>query len=303
MSTSNAKDAKKLIVEVMSMKMDHYSSGIIVPNPEKEETGWSMENGIARPQHLISRWPVAVDLFAECGGMSLGLMQAGFHVKAAADNDPAAALTYMHNLGAYPCKFVFMDPEDEKGFEKLLRREMGYNRKTKTISQAFISGSGWRTSNSTIPGCEVFFLGDIRKLTGERILKEIGMQRGEVDLVCGGPPCQGFSNAGKRNVMDPRNSLVFDFARIVLEIFPKTMMMENVPGIVSMVTLEGLPVMDTLARILQDGNFGLADALKKSLLASSGMGAAVRQGENNNDKNRHKRSKKDDGKQMVLGEI
>jgi DNA (cytosine-5)-methyltransferase 1 len=283
------------------MKMDRYTSGIVVPNPEKEKTGWVMQNGIARPQRLARRWPVAVDLFAGCGGMSLGLMQAGFQVKAAADNDPAAALSYMYNLGTYPCKFVFIDPEDETIFEKLLRKGMGVDSKSKTIKNAFISGSGWRKNNPAAPGCEIFFLGDIRKLTGERILKEIGMQRGEVDLVCGGPPCQGFSVAGKRNVMDPRSSLVFDFARIVLEILPKTMMMENVPGIVSMVTPEGLPVIDTLARILQDGNFGLADALKKSLLMSSGMGAAVRHGDEESERKKNKRHrKKKDGQQLAL---
>lgn len=280
-------------------------SGILLASERMQEK-WTVSNGLvvpvemSRPQRLARRWPVAVDLFAGCGGMGLGLMQAGFHVRAAADKAPDAALTYMYNLGAYPCKFVFIDPDDEAGFEKLLRREMGYNRKTKTIVKAFVSGSGWRSNNPTIPGCEVFFLGDIRKLTGERILQEIGMQRGEVDLVCGGPPCQGFSTAGRRDVMDPRNSLVFEFARIVLDIFPKTMMMENVPGIASMVTPEGLPVIDTLIRILEAGNFGLADALKKSLMLSSGAGIAMRRGKNNNEKKRHNRHKKNDGQQKEM---
>jgi hypothetical protein len=58
------------------------------------------------------------------------------------------------------------------------------------------------------PGCEHFWVADVRNLTGAHILAELGLERGEVDVVVGGPPCQGFSKANKnRSVMDPRNSL------------------------------------------------------------------------------------------------
>jgi len=75
--------------------------------------------------------------------------------------------------------------------------------------------------------------------------------------------------------MDPRNSLVFEFTRLVLEIQPRAMVMENVPGILSMVTPEGLPVVDSICRILEDGGFGQFDALRRSLLATSGAGAML----------------------------
>ena len=52
----------------------------------------------------------------------------------------------------------------------------------------------------------------------------------EVDLVFGGPPCQGFSHMGLRDVEDPRNSLVDHFVRIVSELRPRAFVMENVPG-------------------------------------------------------------------------
>ena len=110
-----------------------------------------------------------------------------------------------------------------------------------------------------------FFLGDVRKLTGEAILTASGKSMGEVDCVIGGPPCQGFSRAGRRNVMDPRNSLVFEFARLVLEIRPKSMVMENVPDIVSMVTLEGIPVVDAFCKILEEGDYANYQALKHAL--------------------------------------
>jgi DNA (cytosine-5)-methyltransferase 1 len=53
---------------------------------------------------------------------------------------------------------------------------------------------------------------------------------GQIDLVFGGPPCQGFSIIGKRIVNDERNSLVFHFYRLVTELSPRYFVMENVPG-------------------------------------------------------------------------
>jgi DNA (cytosine-5)-methyltransferase 1 len=53
---------------------------------------------------------------------------------------------------------------------------------------------------------------------------------GDVDLVVGGPPCQGFSLIGKRLVDDPRNQLVFHFFRLVTELRPRYFVLENVPG-------------------------------------------------------------------------
>jgi DNA (cytosine-5)-methyltransferase 1 len=56
---------------------------------------------------------------------------------------------------------------------------------------------------------------------------------GQIDLVAGGPPCQGFSFIGKRDVGDVRNDLIFHFFRIVTALRPKHFIMENVPGIAS----------------------------------------------------------------------
>jgi DNA (cytosine-5)-methyltransferase 1 len=53
----------------------------------------------------------------------------------------------------------------------------------------------------------------------------------EVSLVFGGPPCQGFSAMGLRDAQDPRNTLIFHFARIVDEVRPKAFVMENVTGL------------------------------------------------------------------------
>jgi DNA (cytosine-5)-methyltransferase 1 len=55
----------------------------------------------------------------------------------------------------------------------------------------------------------------------------------DVDLVFGGPPCQGFSNMGLRDAKDSRNTLVDQFCRLVAEIRPRAFVMENVPGMLS----------------------------------------------------------------------
>jgi DNA (cytosine-5)-methyltransferase 1 len=75
--------------------------------------------------------------------------------------------------------------------------------------------------------------GDVRKF-GKDILSTITELRGkEVTLIAGGPPCQGFSLAGKKTSDDPLNDLVLQFARVVLEVRPLCFLMENVPGITS----------------------------------------------------------------------
>ena len=70
---------------------------------------------------------------------------------------------------------------------------------------------------------------DIRTITNEELKKYIG----DIDVVVGGPPCQGFSTIGKRLVKDPRNELVFEFIRFVNVLRPKAFLMENVKGLLS----------------------------------------------------------------------
>lgn len=76
---------------------------------------------------------------------------------------------------------------------------------------------------------------DIRKLSPVTILKDLGLKKGELDLLAGCPPCQGFSTHRTRNqvtsIEDIRNDLVFEFVRFVKGMLPKTVMMENVPGL------------------------------------------------------------------------
>lgn len=76
---------------------------------------------------------------------------------------------------------------------------------------------------------------DIREIVSKEFLHEIGKKKGEIDLVAGCPPCQGFSSMRTKNggyeVEEPMNDLVFEFLRLVLELKPRAVMMENVPGL------------------------------------------------------------------------
>jgi DNA (cytosine-5)-methyltransferase 1 len=124
--------------------------------------------------------PVAIDLFAGCGGMSLGLEAAGFDVAVSVEFDAVHAIVHHFNFpyGTTMCRDI-----------------------------------------STVAGSEIL-----------EALAKNGYST-EVDLVAGGPPCQGFSHMGKRQLDDPRNSLVFEYVRLIAELNPKYFVFENVPGI------------------------------------------------------------------------
>ncbi|MFJ1471261.1 DNA cytosine methyltransferase [Massilia orientalis] len=78
------------------------------------------------------------------------------------------------------------------------------------------------------------FEGDISNLDPADVLAAVGLKPGEVDVVVGGPPCQAFSTAGKReSVQDPRGTLLWQFLRFVEYMQPKFFLMENVRGLVS----------------------------------------------------------------------
>jgi len=73
---------------------------------------------------------------------------------------------------------------------------------------------------------------DIRGLSAEELMGVAGVSRGELDVLDGSPPCQGFSTAGKREYADPRNDLAFEFVRLLGGLRPRAFVMENVSGLV-----------------------------------------------------------------------
>jgi DNA-methyltransferase (dcm) len=72
--------------------------------------------------------------------------------------------------------------------------------------------------------------GDITNITYRDIKKVVGDKK--IDVVIGGPPCQGFSLSGPRNFNDPRNVLYLSYIRLVNEIRPEMFVIENVPGLI-----------------------------------------------------------------------
>ena len=73
---------------------------------------------------------------------------------------------------------------------------------------------------------------DMREVTGKEILDFKWLKPGELDVLDGSPPCQGFSVIGKRDVSDDRNDLTLEFIRLINELQPKVFVMENVAGMV-----------------------------------------------------------------------
>ena|SRR5882762_1835895 len=124
--------------------------------------------------------PLAFDVFAGCGGLTLGLKQAGFRVIGAVEIDPLAVETYKLNH-----QRILVWPQD------------------------------------------------IRLLPAVTVARRLRLRRGQLDLLAGCPPCEGFSAIrnlnGARRIRDPRNDLVFDFLRFVRVLMPKAIMLENVP--------------------------------------------------------------------------
>lgn len=138
-----------------------------------------------------------IDLFAGCGGLSLGLGMAGFEHVLAVEKSEMAAETYHHNfIGKLTSK---------DRWEKFLSLS--------TLEQA-------RAGLVVAPLFEVL-LNDV--LMAEIVAKG-------VDLVAGGPPCQGFSLAGKRREIDARNNLPWQFLEFVRRVNPRLVLVENVAG-------------------------------------------------------------------------
>lgn len=106
---------------------------------------------------------------------------------------------------------------------------------------------------------------DLSTMTGRDILRRAGAKKGEVDLVVGGPPCQGFSIQRIGADHDLRNSLVLEYARLLREISPRLFVMENVPGLMgkrgkelfdAFLSSVGKSGFDTEAHVVNAADFG-----------------------------------------------
>lgn len=108
-----------------------------------------------------------------------------------------------------------------------------------------------------------FIVEDIAKINGEELLKNTKYKKEDIDVIIGGPPCQGFSTLGKRFIDDPRNKLFKEYVRIVNEIRPKFFVMENVSGILSM---EGGKVLENIIKSFNEIGYKLKYKLLNAAL-------------------------------------
>ena len=103
---------------------------------------------------------------------------------------------------------------------------------------------------------------DVGRLSGDEVRSSAHLGSRRIDLVAGGPPCQGFSLMGKRSVCDERNSLIFHFERLVMELEPRYFLMENVPGL--LVGQQAELLADLVERFEADGYTCLAPRLLRA---------------------------------------
>jgi DNA (cytosine-5)-methyltransferase 1 len=130
-----------------------------------------------------------IDLFAGCGGLSLGLQQAGWEGLFAIEHNPMAFETLSHNL-------------------------------IESTPDHFPNWPAWLSKKP----CSIQALTD-------RYADQLLSLRGQVMLVAGGPPCQGFSSAGRRQKNDHRNKLYRSYLEVVELVRPAMVLLENVKGI------------------------------------------------------------------------
>lgn len=123
---------------------------------------------------------------------------------------------------------------------------------------------------------------DISKLSATQLMESLGIKPEELDLLAGCPPCQGFSTLrsknGKKSVIDERNDLIDEFARLALAIRPRMIMMENVPAlykfdkfIIFVAKLESAGY-SVIHKVLDVSNFGVAQRRKRLILSASRVG-------------------------------
>lgn len=179
-----------------------------------------------------------IELFAGCGGLSLGLKALGFDLIMANELSPMAAETFAFNfLGEDLIQTQTNNSKTKWLSSNYSRSEM--NRRLREDPRTYpvnYQHSDFKLDNLEHGGLVV---GDIKQLNTwlkERpnIIKKLQTAFGCVgglDLVSGGPPCQSFSLAGLRQLDNNRNTLPWEFTKFVEMVQPKIVLLENVSGI------------------------------------------------------------------------
>ena len=142
------------------------------------------------------------------------------------NNDPNKIYIDVNNCEELSLQYNFVDLFSGAGGITQGLSHAGFN----PVASVEINPIASATHKRNFPNCH-HFCGDIQEFKSEDWLQKTNCNR--IHIVSGGPPCQGFSVAGKRNPEDPRNRLFYEFIRVVSEIKPWYVVMENVPGILT----------------------------------------------------------------------
>src|SRR3989344_9265894 len=89
---------------------------------------------------------------------------------------------------------------------------------------------------------------DIKDFGAEKIERDLSLKATEIDIIVGGPPCQGYSTVGKRLIDDPRGKLFQEYYRVLKEFNPKLFLFENVKGLLSM---QGGELLETIISLFE----------------------------------------------------
>ncbi len=126
----------------------------------------------------------------------------------------------------------------------------------------------------------IHFESDIELVSNDKLLQTL--EGKNVDVIVGGPPCQGFSVAGHRRIDDPRNKLFLEYCRVVEALQPKYFVMENVPGILTMQKgtvkeaildrFEQMGYTGTSVRILEAAEFGVPQLRTRAIFIGNRLG-------------------------------
>lgn len=180
-----------------------------------------------------------IELFAGCGGMSLGLEAAGYDLYFANELSPMAGETFAFNLLDENLEDIDV-PKNTLWIKSQFPQKSLVERLRENPFEASNGQFSDINKESDLQG--KLLVGDINQLL--EILKSNpelvdNIKREEIDLLSGGPPCQSFSLAGKREKDNHKNTLPLSFAQITGLIKPKTVLLENVKGITSPFTENG----------------------------------------------------------------
>lgn len=187
-----------------------------------------------------------IELFAGCGGLSLGLESAGFKLVMANELSPMAAETFAYNFfnenleeSCPESRVMWLSSNYEKENRKARLREDP--RKFPELSENKSDFSENTELNGKLVVGNIVQLNQWLDRNPKQVieLRNAYGSEGGLDLVSGGPPCQSFSMAGLRQFNNNRNTLPWEFAKFVKTTQPKITLLENVTGILRAFDVDG----------------------------------------------------------------